>query len=73
MSFRYRFDVLEALREIGCTDLQLLEALQRGEPVTVRAVTAICGLLGCGAHDLLEEVPEGGDACRRATGAPVRR
>ena len=59
MRFRYRFDVLEALRAVGCTDTPLMEAIKRGDPVTFRAVTVICGLLHCGTNDLLEIVDDG--------------
>lgn len=67
MAFRYKINVLAALKERGYSSTRLrnehllgesyMSQLRRGEMVSWAALETICTLLDCQPGDLLEHVP----------------
>ena len=67
MAFRYKINVLAALKEKGYSSTRLrnehllgesyMSQLRRGEMVSWAALETICTLLDCQPGDLLEHVP----------------
>lgn len=68
MAFKYKLDVLSALKEAGYSSTRLrrekllgesyMQQLRRGELVSWKAMDTLCTLLGCQLGDLLEHIPE---------------
>lgn len=64
MSFRYKINVLDSLRDAGYTSTRLrrerllgesyMSQLRRGEIVSLKALETICRLLNCDIGDILE-------------------
>lgn len=66
---RYRFNVMEKLKEIGYNSKRLrdekllgesyMTQLRRGDLVSWKTIDTLCRLLDCQVGDLVEYVPEG--------------
>lgn len=71
MPIFYKIDILSALREKGFTTYKIrkekllaestVQALRRGEMVSLDNISRVCGMLGCQPGDILEYIPEGGE------------
>lgn len=71
MPIFYKIDILSALREKGFTTYKIrkekllaestVQALRRGEMVSLDNISRVCGMLGCQPGDILEFIPEGGE------------
>lgn len=67
MSMRYKFDILNRLKEAGYNTNRIrneglfsqstLQKFRRGEMVSVENIHTICRLLNCQPGDILEYVP----------------
>lgn len=67
MPLKYKFDVLEALKEAGYSSTRLrkekllgesyMTQLRRGEMVSWKTIETICRLLNCQPGDIIEYVP----------------
>lgn len=78
MAFRYKINVLAALKEKGYSSTRLrnehllgesyMSQLRRGEMVSWAALETICTLLDCQPGDLLEHVPTEDTAGLRSVG-----
>lgn len=72
MPIFYKIDILSALREKGFTTYKIrkekllaestVQALRRGEMVSLDNISRVCGMLGCQPGDILEFIPEGGES-----------
>ena len=70
MAIRYKFDVMERLKEAGYSSTRLrkerllgesyMTQLRHGELVSWAAIDTICRLLNCQPGDLLEQLPTTG-------------
>ena len=68
MAIRFKFDVLEALKEKGFTTYKLrkdgllsestIQKLRNGQMVAVVNIDTICHLLCCQPGDILEYIPD---------------
>ncbi len=68
MAFKYKIDVLAALREAGYTSYRIrqegiinqaaLQKLREGKMIAWEQLNTICNLLKCQLSDLIEHVPE---------------
>lgn len=68
MPFKYKIDIMEALKEAGYSSTRLrnekllgesyMTQLRRGEMVSWKAMETICSLLKCQPGDLIEYVEE---------------
>ena len=68
MPIRYKFDVMDALKQAGYSSTRLrneklmgesyMQQLRRGELVSWKTIETICKLLQCQPGDLLEYLPE---------------
>lgn len=68
MAIRFKFDVLEALKEKGFTTYKLrkdgllsestIQKLRNGQMVAVVNIDTICRLLCCQPGDILEYIPD---------------
>lgn len=68
MPIKYKFDVLDALKQAGYSSTRLrneklmgesyMQQLRRGELVSWKTIETICKLLQCQPGDLLEYLPE---------------
>lgn len=68
MSICYKIDILSALKEKGFTTYKIrkekllaestVQALRRGEMVSLDNISRVCGMLGCQPGDLLNYVPD---------------
>lgn len=64
MAIRYKFDILEKLKEIGYTSYKLrrekifgervIQQLRNGEIVSWKTIEILCSLLSCQVGDLVE-------------------
>lgn len=71
MPIFYKIDILSALRGKGFTTYKIrkekllaestVQALRRGEMVSLDNISRVCGMLGCQPGDILEYIPEGGE------------
>ena len=69
MPIRYKFDVMDALKQAGYSSTRLrneklmgesyMQQLRRGELVSWKTIETICKLLQCQPGDLLEYLLEG--------------
>ncbi|WP_370813353.1 helix-turn-helix domain-containing protein [Butyricicoccus pullicaecorum] len=65
---RYRFDILEALKEAGYSTYRLrkekimgealIQKIRHGEAITFDRLSWLCQVLGCQPGDLMEYVPD---------------
>lgn len=72
MPFRYKVDVLDALKEVGYSSTRLrkeklmgesyMTQLRRGEMVSWKTLETVCQLLGCQLGDIIEFIPTAEDA-----------
>ena len=68
MPFKYKIDIMEALKEAGYSSTRLrnekllgesyMTQLRRGEMVSWKALEVICILLDCQPGDIIERVTE---------------
>lgn len=68
MPFKYKIDIMEALKDAGYSSTRLrnekllgesyMTQLRRGEMVSWKAMETICSLLKCQPGDLIEYVEE---------------
>lgn len=68
MPIRYKFDVMDALKQAGYSSTRLrneklmgesyMQQLRRGELVSWKTIETICKLLQCQPGDLLEYLPD---------------
>lgn len=68
MPFKYKIDIMEALKEAGYSSTRLrnekllgesyMTQLRRGEMVSWKALEVICVLLDCQPGDIIERVTE---------------
>lgn len=66
MPFRYKIDIMEALKEAGYSSTRLrnekllgesyMTQLRRGEMVSWKAMETICSLLKCQPGDIIEYI-----------------
>ena len=72
MPLRYKVDVLEALKRKGFTTYSLrqgnklsqstIQKLREGKGVAWENIENLCALLECQPGDLIEYIPDGGEA-----------
>lgn len=70
MPIKYKFDILEALKEAGYNTTRLrrekllgeatIQALRTGNPISFKNISRICAMLNCQPGDILEYEPEEG-------------
>ena len=68
MPIRYKFDVMDALKQAGYSSTRLrneklmgesyMQQIRRGELVSWKTIETICKLLQCQPGDLLEYLPD---------------
>lgn len=66
--FRYRIDVLNALKEAGYTTTKIrqervlsestLTNIRAGKPIGINALDAVCNILECQISDIMEHIPD---------------
>lgn len=72
MALKYKFNVMEALKEVGYSSTRLrneklmgesyMQQLRRGDLVSWKTIDTICCLLRCQPGDLLEYIPDEGNS-----------
>ena len=68
MPFKYKIDILEALKEAGYSSTRLrnekllgesyMTQLRRGEMVSWKTMETICSLLKCQPGDIMQYIPD---------------
>lgn len=68
MSIVYKIDVIAALKKAGYSTYKIqqdkllsqatLQALRKGQTISVKSLNQICSLLNCQPGDILEYVPD---------------
>ena len=70
MSFKYRINIMEKLKEMGYSSTRLrrerllgesyMSQLRRGDMISWAALDTVCTLLECQPGDLIEHIPDTG-------------
>lgn len=66
--FRYKIDVLSALKEAGYTTTRIrqdgvlsestLTNIRAGKPIGINALDTVCNILECQISDIMEHIPD---------------